>query len=113
MIAMGGLYAVISYAVARRTREFGVRIAIGATRWNIAGVVIGHGLRLAGLGMLLGSIIALGLNRISASQVPSLGETPWVLPAIAGALLFLTVAACWWPARRALAVDPLTALRTE
>jgi predicted permease len=113
LIAMGGLYAVISYAVARRTKELGVRIAIGATGWNIAANVLRHGLRLAGIGILLGTLLTVALNRLLGGQVPSLGEAPWILPAFAGGVVVLTVVACWLPARRALAVDPLTALRAE
>jgi putative ABC transport system permease protein len=113
LIAMGGLYAVISYAVARRTRELGVRIAIGATRRHIAGNVISHGLRLTAIGVISGAFLCLVLNRWLASQIPSLATAPWMLPFISGAVLVLAVVACWVPARRALSVDPMIALRME
>jgi putative ABC transport system permease protein len=113
LIAIGGLYAVISYAVARRTRELGVRIAIGATRRHIATNVISHGLRLTAIGIILGALFSVVLRRWLASQIPSPATTPWMLPVISGAVLILAAVACWVPARRALSVDPLTALRAE
>jgi putative ABC transport system permease protein len=113
LIAVGGLYAVISHAVARRTRELGVRIAIGATRRHIAASVISQGLRLTAIGVVLGAVLSLILSRWLGSLLPSLVATPWMLPSLSGALLLLAVAACWVPAWRALSVDPVTALRAE
>jgi ABC-type antimicrobial peptide transport system permease subunit len=113
LIASGGLYAVISYAVARQTRELGVRVALGATGLRIAMTVLGRGLRLTGIGIAVGSLMALVASRLLAPQVPDIRESPWIVAAVAGLLLFLTVLACWIPVRKALAVDPMTALRSE
>lgn len=113
LIASGGLYAVISYAVAKQTRELGVRMALGATGSSIAMTVLGRGLRVTAIGIVVGSLLTVVAGRLLATQVPDLKESPWILGAVAGLLLFLTVLACLVPARRALAVDPLTALRSE
>lgn len=113
LIALGGLYSVISYSVARRTKELGIRIAVGATARHVALTVLLYGLRLVGTGILMGCTAALLLNRIVAGQVPSLAESPWTLPAIAAGFTFLTVVACLAPVRKAISVDPLTVLRAE
>jgi predicted permease len=131
LIATSGLYAVISYAVARQTREFGVRLALGASGRRIAAAVLGHGLRVTAVGIVLGSVIALVLSRLSARAVPTLSvspwdvtalsvqapptlsQSPWILAAVTGLLVLLTIAACWVPVRRALAVDAMTALRMD
>jgi putative ABC transport system permease protein len=113
LIASGGMYAVISYAVARQTRELGVRVALGATRLRIATTVLARGLRVTAIGIGVGSLLAVAASRLLASQVPDLKNSPWMLAAVAGLLLILTILACWVPVRRALAVDPLTALRSE
>jgi ABC-type antimicrobial peptide transport system permease subunit len=113
LIASGGIYAVISYAVARQTRELGVRLALGATGLRIATTVLFHGLRVTAMGIVVGSVLAIGASRLLAQQVPDLKDSPWMLAAVASLLLVLTVLACWAPIRRALAVDPLTALRSE
>jgi putative ABC transport system permease protein len=113
LIASGGMYAVISYAVARQTRELGVRVALGATRLRIATTVLARGLRVTAIGIGVGSLLAVAASRLLASQVPDLKNSPRMLAAVAGLLLILTILACWVPVRRALAVDPLTALRSE
>ncbi|HEV3060827.1 MAG TPA: ABC transporter permease [Vicinamibacterales bacterium] len=131
LIAMSGLYAVISYAVARQTREFGVRVALGASGGRITAAVLGHGLRVTALGIVSGSVIAIVLSRavsravpalaasswdvthLSVKAPPSLGQSPWILAGVAGVLVVLTIAACWAPVRRALTVDPMVALRMD
>jgi predicted permease len=113
LIASGGLYAVISYTVARQTRELGVRVALGATGLRIATTVFGRGLRLTAIGIVMGSLMAVVASRLLAPQVPDIRESPWIVAAVAGLLLFLTVLACWVPVRKALAVDPMAALRSE
>ena len=112
-IAAGGLYAVISYSVARQTRELGVRIALGAGRAEIAGSVLGHGLRVTAIGIGLGGVLAVLARQFLAQQVPDVRNGPTILAGAAALLVVLTVLACLVPARRALAVDPLTALRSE
>jgi putative ABC transport system permease protein len=113
LIAVGGLYAVISYAVARQTKELGMRVALGATERHIAAGVLGHGLRLTGIGAVLGTLLSILLSRSLESLIPTPDDTAWMALAVAGVLAILTVVACWIPVRRALAVDPVTALRVE
>jgi len=113
LIAAGGLYSVISYSVARQTRELGVRIALGAGRAEIAGSVLGRGLRVSAVGIGVGTVLAIVARRFFAQQVPDPRDSPGMLAGVAALLLVLTVLACLVPVRRALAVDPLTALRSE
>ena len=113
LIASGGLYGVISYAVVRRTRELGVRIALGAGRVNIAGSVLIHGLRVTTIGIVIGTVIGIAGGRILTQQIPDTKDSPWMFAGVAALLLMLTVLACLVPVRRALSVDPLAALRME
>jgi predicted permease len=114
LLAAMGLYGVISYSVARRTNEIGIRIALGANRREILGLIVGQGLRLALIGIAAGIVAAVVTARISRSL---LFQTDAADPAtfIGVSILFVLVAAvsAYLPARRAMRVDPLTALRTE
>ncbi len=113
-LAMLGIYGVISYAVARRTREFGVRTALGAGRSDILRLVLGRGIVLAAAGIAAGTGLALGLTRVMRSMLFGIEATDLATFAITCLLLALAgVTACYLPARRALRVDPLTALRDE
>ncbi len=113
LIATGGLYAVISRAVQRRTQEIGVRLALGAGRGRIAQTVLGHGFRVTAIGIVAGTLLAVVLARMLAQQSYELSDLPWMVAAIAAALLLVTLAACSVPLRTALRVDPVTALRSE
>jgi len=114
VLAAIGTYGLIAYAVAQRTREIGIRMALGARPREIVGDVLGRGMRLAFLGVAIGVIGALGLTRlirgmlagVSPNDPVSLGMSVGLL--IAGAAL-----ACVLPARRASRVDPVVALRTD
>jgi putative ABC transport system permease protein len=114
VLAAIGTYGLIAYAVAQRTREIGIRMALGARPLEIVGDVLGRGMRLAFLGVAIGVIGALGLTRlirgmlagVSPNDPVSLGMSVGLL--IAGAAL-----ACVLPARRASRVDPVVALRTD
>jgi predicted permease len=114
VLAAVGIYGVKSYLVSRRTREIGIRIALGAEPRRVVGMVIGEGLLLAGLGLVVGvvlSVIAGWLVRGSLFQGRAL-DVPVI--AIAAATLVATfVAACWLPSRRATRVQPATALRAQ
>jgi putative ABC transport system permease protein len=113
LIASGGLYAVISHAVERRTHELGVRLALGASGSQIVQTVLGHGLRVTAIGIVVGSLLTVTTGRLLAQQAYQVGDVPWMFAAVAGLLFIVTLLACWVPLRRALAVDPVTALRSE
>lgn len=113
LIAAAGMYAVISHAVERRTQELGVRIALGAGAAEIARSVFGHGLRVSAIGMAAGILLSLMVARLSTQPAILAGDLPWIIAGVACLLLVLTLVACWVPMRRALAVDPMTALRSE
>ncbi len=114
LLAALGLYGVISYSVRLRTRELGVRMALGAQRANVLQLVLWQGMRLAMIGMLCGALAAIALGRVFASllfKVGLLEALPW-LSAI-GLLLFVIMLATYLPARRAASIEPMKALRTE
>jgi ABC-type antimicrobial peptide transport system permease subunit len=127
VIASGGLYAVISHAVERRTHELGVRLALGAGGEQIARTVLGHGLRITALGIVLGTLLILTVGRLLSHKVQvfsnqlqrndvqayQVSDLPWMLTGVASLLIILTLLACWVPLRKALAVDPMTTLRAE
>jgi ABC-type antimicrobial peptide transport system permease subunit len=100
--------------VAQRTRELGVRIALGATQRDVLGLILGHGARLALAGVAIGVAAALGLARVVASLLHGVGPTdPATFIAVSVTLAAVAVAACYMPARRATRVDPLVAMRAE
>lgn len=109
-----GLYGLMAYSVARRTREFGVRMALGAKPRAIAWPVLRAALLLAAAGLAAGVPAALALTRLIASQLYGVSPTD-PLTLVGGAIVLLAVAtlAAWLPARRASRVDPMTALRAE
>jgi putative ABC transport system permease protein len=114
LLAAVGLYGLIAHGVARRTREIGVRVAVGAHPMDILGLVVGDGMRLVVIGAGLGLAGALLLTRAIASQLYGVAATDPLT--FAGMTLILIAAgfvACAWPARRALSVDPTVALRSE
>ena len=109
-----GLYALISYSVSQRTREIGVRIALGAKRSNVMGVVLREGLQLLSFGLLLGLLGALLATRVMRSLLYSTSATDALsFVATSLTLLAVTLLACYIPARRATKVDPMVALRYE
>lgn len=114
LLATLGLYGVVSNAVTARTREVGVRIALGADRAGVLRMILGQGLRLALLGTLLGLAGATLASRLMAGVIVGL-ETrdPVVYAAVALLLCSVAVAAAWFPARRATRIDPTEALRAE
>ncbi|MEE8522460.1 MAG: ABC transporter permease [Thermoanaerobaculia bacterium] len=109
-----GLYGVISYLVSQRTRELGVRMALGADRWTVSRMILRHGLGLAGVGIgigLAGAVAAMPLLKASLYGVSP--SDPTTLAAVSTLLLVIALVASLLPARRAAAVDPLEALRYE
>jgi predicted permease len=114
LLAAIGLYGVLSYSVSQRRREMGIRAALGATRGRLLGLVLREGMALTVAGLALGLGVALGVTRLMASLL--FGVTPLDAVAFAAAplaLLGVATAACLIPARRAAAVDPAEALRSE
>jgi putative ABC transport system permease protein len=114
LLAAVGIYGVMSYAVARRTHELGIRAALGASRHEIAGLVLRQGMRLAAIGMAAGLVAALALTRFMASLLYGVRPAdPVTLVAVTLLLGGIALLACYIPARRATAVDPVVALRCE
>ncbi|MGQ0646995.1 MAG: ABC transporter permease [Gemmatimonadaceae bacterium] len=113
-LAAIGVYGVISYGVAQRTQEFGVRLALGAQRSDVLRMVVRHGLALAGTGIVVGLLGALGVTRVVGSLLVNVTPTdPVSFVGVSTFLALIAVVACVIPARRATSVDPIIALRSE
>src|SRR6266849_4255571 len=109
-----GVYSVLAYTTARRTREIGIRLALGAKGSDVLGLVIRMGLRLVGIGVGLGLMASVALGRVIGTQLWGVSAyDPWTLTCVPVLLIITGLVACWLPARRAANVDPLVALRYE
>jgi ABC-type antimicrobial peptide transport system permease subunit len=114
LLAGVGIYGVLAYAVRQRTREIGVRVALGARRADILGLVMRQGMSLVGVGLALGLAGALALTRLLTGLLFDIAPTDpatWLL--VPSLLLAIAALACWLPARRAAGVDPMEALRQD
>jgi putative ABC transport system permease protein len=109
-----GVYSVIAYTVSRQTHEIGIRMALGASRGDVIGMVLRMGLWLVGIGLTVGLAASLAANRVLASELWGVSaRDPLTFAAVALVVLTAGIAACWFPARRATRVDPMIALRFE
>jgi len=114
LLALVGIYGVVAYAVAQRTHEIGVRMALGAERRAVVGMVIRQGMTMTGAGIVLGVAAALGLTRVIASLLYDVTPTdPATFAIVIAALAATALAACGGPAIKAALVDPIVALRCE
>jgi len=112
-LAAVGLYSVVSYSVAQRTNEFGIRIALGAQRTHVLRLVFSSTVVSVGSGIVVGMLLTLALSRVLSQWAQGSSRDPLVLLAVTFLLSLVAVIACSAPARRAVKVDPMTALRYE
>jgi putative ABC transport system permease protein len=114
LLASVGVYGVLSYSVSQRTQEIGVRMALGAARRDVLRLILGQGLRLAAVGIVLGLVGAFGATRFLKTVLYNVTPTdPFSFSLVASFLTLVAVVASYVPARRAMEVDPLVALRNE
>ncbi len=114
VLAISGLYGVIAYSMSQRRHEFGVRMALGASRGDLLRLVIGQGAVLAGIGLAVGLAIAFGVSRLLSALLFGVSSTdPLIFTAVPLTLGAAAMVACYIPARRAAALDPVAAIRTD
>jgi predicted permease len=114
LLAAAGIYGVVSYSVTQRTREIGIRVALGAERVDVLWLIIAQAAKLALTGELLGILVALGITRLMTSLLfGTSAADPLTFASVAILLSAVALAACYIPARRAMRVDPMVALRYE
>ena len=114
LLATVGIYGVLTASVSQRTRELGIRMALGATARDVGRLIVGQGLKLVLSGIVIGVVSALALQRVIGKLLFGISPTdPLTFTVIALLLIGVALLACWIPARRATKVDPLTALRNE
>ncbi len=114
LLTMMGIYGVVAFLVSQRSREIGIRTALGAQRRDVLRLVVGQGMRPVALGSIAGLVGSLAASRLIASQLYSVSSSdPLTLALIISLLIVTALLACWLPARRAAKVDPLEALRYE
>jgi ABC-type antimicrobial peptide transport system permease subunit len=114
VLAVVGVYGVVAYGVARRTREIGIRTALGARPGTVLGMILREGLVMTLGGVVPGMLLALGLGRVFSGVLFQVSSTDPVAFTLAPVVLVaVALVACWLPARRAARLDPLVALRTE
>ena len=114
LLAIVGVYGVVSYAAAQRTQELGIRMALGASPRQILTLLLGHGARLVAAGLVFGLLGAWALSRAMTHMLVGISPSdPLTYISVAGVLSGITLLACWIPARRAMRTDPMVALRHE
>jgi predicted permease len=114
VLALIGLYGLVAYSVARRTREIGIRIAVGADKSDVLRMVLRHGCVLSIVGIVIGGMVSIAVAKLLTAVLVGLGSpNPFIYVVVPVALVCLTMIASYFPARRASLVDPLVALRDE
>jgi len=114
VLALAGIYGVISYSVAQRTREIGLRMALGATTREVLAMIFKQSALTGALGVAVGLLGTFALTRWLQSQLFEVSPTdPLTLAVVSALLILVSLAACWIPARRATRIDPVIALRCE
>jgi len=114
LLAALGIYGMVSYSVSQRAHEMGIRMAVGAERWDVLRLVLGEGGKIALLGIGSGIAAALALTRLMSSLLFGVSAAdPETFACVAALLALIAMAACYIPARRATRVDPMVALRHE
>jgi len=114
ILSVVGIYGVMAYAVSQRTREIGIRLALGAQTGAVLKLALGQGMKLAGLGVAIGLLASLALTRLMKNLLFGVSATdPLTFAVIALLLTGVALVACYFPARKATKIDPLSALRRE
>jgi ABC-type antimicrobial peptide transport system permease subunit len=114
LLAAVGIYGVMSYTMAQRTREIGVRVALGAQRRDVLSLVIRQAVNLGLIGTAIGLVGCLAVTRLVASLLYRISPSdPWTLAGASMLLVIVTILASWLPAQRAAKIDPIEALRHE
>ena len=114
LLACIGIYGVLAYQVGQRTREIGVRVALGARAGDVVRMVVRHGFKITALGAVIGLLLAVAATRLLSSLLYGVSATdPLTFTAVPAVMLVVALVASWLPARRAARVDPMEALRAE
>jgi putative ABC transport system permease protein len=114
VLAISGVYGILSYRVSLRTSEIGVRMALGATRRDVLALTLGQAARLSAIGLAAGAVVAFGTGRLLSSALRgAVASDPAMVGMTTAALALAALVAAWIPSRRAMAIEPATALRSE